>query len=349
MTTTLNKAFPGAGTYANIMYDTPFKISFGSELGKQNMINLLNCLIPDRHIDDITYEKTEQPGFFISEKKSIFDLSCKSGDDSFVVEMQITRKADYQARALFYSTFLLREQLLTPAEENRIRESGSRKALVRYSLKPVYVVSIINFQLDHASEEALRDGLVSSYSIRNDIADERMTEALHFVFLELGRMKYGPQEAHKCRSLVEKVAFAFKNGPKLEGKPEEFEDKFIKDLFHTMEIMGYTYEQRVAYEREILAELEHNSEITAAREDGMKEGIAQGMAQGMEKGIAQGIAQGMEKGMAQGMEKGMAQGMEKGIAQGRAGALVELARKMLSEGESREKIFSYTGLAEGQY
>ena len=67
------------GRYANIMLDTAFKISFGKEVGHQNMLDLLHCLLPELDIQEITYDDKEQPGLFLSEKRSIFDLSCTTG------------------------------------------------------------------------------------------------------------------------------------------------------------------------------------------------------------------------------------------------------------------------------
>ena len=102
--------------FANLMMDTAFKISFGKESGGQNMIYLLEKLLPGKHITEIEYTDKEHPGLFLSEKKSIFDLECKAGDESFVVEMQVQKKSSFQDRVLYYSTFLLREQLMTPLE-----------------------------------------------------------------------------------------------------------------------------------------------------------------------------------------------------------------------------------------
>ena len=54
------------------------------------MLDLLHCLLPELDIRDITYDDKEQPGLFLSEKKSIFDLSCTTGSgERIVVEMQI--------------------------------------------------------------------------------------------------------------------------------------------------------------------------------------------------------------------------------------------------------------------
>ena len=282
--------------FANVMLDTAFKISFGAEHGRENMLNLLGVLLPEKHITDIKYVDKEHPGLFLSEKKSIFDLECRAGDESFVVEMQVEKKSSFQDRVLYYSTFLLREQLMTPLEEMQARRGKKKKSkdneIADYRLKPVYVVSILNFSLKHSSAAALDRGLVSHYAIRNVRADENMTDALHFVFLELGRMKYKPEEDVRCKDALERLAFTIKNGKYFQKVPETFgDDAKINNLLKTMEIMKYTDEQRRRYEAEFFAELEKKSELKAAREDGLEQGIQQGIEKGMEKGLEQGKLQ----------------------------------------------------------
>ena len=162
--------------YADIMIDRGFKIVFGSPANKDLLISLLECLIPECRIADIRFLDKEVPGFTMQDKKTIFDLNCRAPDGkTFVVEMQLGQQTYFCDRALFYSTYPIREQLLSSGE-------GSGDGPARgYRLNPVYVVSIVNFCLPHESASVLREGLVSSYSLRSDRGNELMTDALHFV------------------------------------------------------------------------------------------------------------------------------------------------------------------------
>lgn len=49
--------------------------------------------------------------------------------------------------------------------------------------------------------------------------------------------------------------------------------------------MKYTEEQRRRYEAEIFATLEKNSELKAARDDGIEEGFERGVEKGIEQGV----------------------------------------------------------------
>ena len=61
----------------------------------------------------------------------------------------------------------------------------------------------------------------------------------------------------------------------------------------------------------------------------------------IKEGMEKGIKEGMEKGMKEGMKEGKKEGIEKGMKE----SMEKVAKKMLAEGESIEKIARYTGLS----
>ena len=132
--------------YANIMYDTAFKQVFGTAANQQLLIDLLECLIPGKQIAKVRFEDKEIPGFFVGDKKSVFDIFCTTdAGDTFVVEMQLHEQKYFADRLLFYSTYPVREQIVSPLLEERIRRS---QADVRrkdtYQLQPVYMIGILD-------------------------------------------------------------------------------------------------------------------------------------------------------------------------------------------------------------
>lgn len=69
----------GAGRYADLRIDEAFKKSFAKEGTKSNLIGLLERLIDGiGPIKDVTIEDKEIEGFFLSDKKSIFDVRVKA-------------------------------------------------------------------------------------------------------------------------------------------------------------------------------------------------------------------------------------------------------------------------------
>ena len=147
-----------------------------------------------------------------------------------IVEMQFSAQASFRDRMLYYSTFPIRSQLMerfkTIVEGG---ESASKK--MDYSLRPVYVISILNFKMKHDREETLEDGMISRYELRSERSGELMTDALHFVYLELDRLRWKQDEQDKCRTLLEQLAFSLKYGHLLKERPQDFEDELLRRLF----------------------------------------------------------------------------------------------------------------------
>ena len=303
--------------YANIMLDTAFKIVFGSAANKSLLIQLLECLIPGKKISSLKYEDKEIPGFFVTEKKTIFDLYCKTDKgERFVVEMQLHEQTHYCDRALFYSTYPIREQLITSKEEEKLRKKRKRKKINSYELKPVYMISILDHSLNHVSSDAIRDGLVSSYAIRADNGGELMTDSLHFIYLELGRLPYREDEAWKCETLVEKLAFAFKYMSILHERPAEFGEAFFRRLFQAAELATMTPLQRKQYDIDMFTEIDRRAQLAFAS----------------------------EKGLAEGREKGLREGQEQGLREAAYG----IARRMIERGFPAVDIAEMTGLSEDE-
>lgn len=315
-------AHPLYGTcqrYADIMIDSAFKMVFGSAANMDIMIALLECLIPDKKIARLEFHDKEIPGFFVIEKKTIFDLYCKTPEgETFVVEMQLSGETYFTERALFYATYPLREQLITPLEERKSLRRGRKKQIRNYHLNPVYMVSILNFTLPHEDVSCLREGLVSSYSLRSDEGNEQMTDALHFIYLELGRLPYGVTEMGKCRTLLEKLAFALKYISFLEDRPLEFSEEFFRRLFHAAELANMTKDERENYDHDMTTYIDEVARIDYAMERGERIGL--------------------EKGERLGLEKGEQIGLEKGILLGREKMKEEWVRRMVEAGISPEVI-----------
>ena len=163
--------------------------------------------IPEKRIKKLEFRPTEQHGLALSDKMSNFDAVCTSeSDEMFIVEMQGLPQDYYADRMLCYASFPIRMQL---AEKlNKVR-SGEIKPM-DYSLLPIYVVSFVNFTIEHEKEEILQEGLVSRYSICSPKTGELMTDSLQFVYLELGRLGVNFGEHGKCHNLVEQLAYSMK-------------------------------------------------------------------------------------------------------------------------------------------
>ena len=134
-------------------------------------------------------------------------------------------------------------------------------------------------------------------------------EKLTFKYVEIAKFDKTPD---KLRTLNDKWLYALKNLPTLGDRPKELRDKIFDKLFAEAEIAKFTKKELREYEDSLKAYRDIKNSLDTARE--------------------------------QGFEKGH----EKGRAEGRDERSFEIAREMLADGESMEKIMRYTGLAETQ-
>ncbi|MBO4341198.1 MAG: hypothetical protein J5835_07210, partial [Bacteroidales bacterium] len=112
---------------------------------------------------------------------------------------------------------------------------------------------------------------------------ELMTNALHFIFLELGRLKVNYGEEDKCKSLYEKFAYSVKYMHLMDHRPEGYDEQLIKKLFYAAEYAGLTPEQQDKYDKLMTTELDIIAQQQFAHNKGLEEGIAKGQAEGETK------------------------------------------------------------------
>lgn len=277
---------PQEPRYACILFDSTFKAVICTPENEDLLIEIIELLIPGKHITSITFLNSEKHGFVVSEKSVTFDLLCKDDDtgEEFLVEVQNSDQKSYRDRVLAYATYPIREQLASKL--STLKEKGQKFGM-DYSLKPIYVISLVNFNFAHEDEGALENGYISRYELRNGHNLELLTPNLNFVFLELDRLKLGPKDWYKCNGLLEKFVFSMKYMHELNEVPYNFEDYLLGRLFFAAELANMTIIERENYEKSMRTELDRIAELDFAREAGK----AEARAEGHEAGLAEGLAQ----------------------------------------------------------
>ena len=133
--------------YVNPLSDWGFKRLFGTEMNKDLLLGFLRSLFPERGISDIAYLRNERQNLSERERDSVFDVVCTDPSGSqFVVEMQKRTQRYFRDRALYYAAHPIIEQ--------------GRKGSWNYRLKPVCVVGILNFAMEH--EYGRKQGLLTA-------------------------------------------------------------------------------------------------------------------------------------------------------------------------------------------
>ena len=210
--------------YAELLCDFMFKRLFGSEANKDVLISFLNTILEDVEIVEVDFIPTEHHGMTEDDRKVIFDIACKcKSGASFIIEMQKGYQKYFKERALYYTTYPINKQGRDAHDLHIKRKSeGVEEGDFRwdYNLQPVTVVAILNFQFVHVDSWP-KDEYRSSYRLYEDTYDEVMTDALRFVFLELGRF-------NKCiwelESISEKWMYLLKHMHEMVEIPKEFSD-----------------------------------------------------------------------------------------------------------------------------
>ena len=287
--------------------DWGFKKLFGTEANKEILLEFLRDLFPDKRIEEIAYLNNENQGLSESDRKSVFDVVCRTvAGDRFIVEVQKKDQRYFMERSLYYSTF--------PVQEQGLRGDWD------FRLTPVYMVGILNFALKHdcpggiAAENAGNPKLIHRYDLRERETGELMTDNLHFVFIEVGAFDRKEEE---LESVMDKWMFVL-----------ALQERIFRKLFEAAQIAAMPHEEQVLYRDNMMTENDYRNCIDFARE----EGIAEGHASGFAEGIAEGEA------------RGLAVGEAKGRAEGKSETLVAVAKSMKAMNLPMETIIQATGL-----
>ena len=250
--------------YVNFYTDFAFKKLFGTEANKDLLISFLNSLLDRKdgaEIIDLTYLNSENLGDSISERRAIYDVYCQTANDErFIVEMQKAKQDHFQDRAIYYSSFAIREQ----------GQKGNKDNLPwDYRLSPVYVVGILNFKMDDADESSK---VITKVKLKDD-DNKDFSDKLNFIFVEMPKFRKTEAE---LETFMDKWFYVIKNLYQLQDKPEALTEGIFRKLFDVAEIAAFTKEERYDYEESLKNFRDMYNTISSAERKGRAEGRAEG-------------------------------------------------------------------------
>lgn len=254
--------------YLNPYTDFGFKKLFGEEGSKDLLTDFLNQLLPaHRQIHHLYFKNTENLPDVSLERKAIFDIYCQNvNGEQFIVEMQKAKLHFFKDRALFYSTFPIREQ--------------AKKGDWDFRLTPVYYVAILDFKYDETEEQ---ERLLREVALK-DQEGKLFCDKLHFRFLQ---MPLFTKQAHELTTHFDKWLYFLKNLSSFEHIPTILNEPLFQKAFDILEAANLNPEQLDTYQKSLHSYWEVNSAIDTARKDGLEKGLAQGLEQGLEQGDRQ--------------------------------------------------------------
>ena len=255
--------------YINFYTDFAFKKIFGTEANKDLLISFLNCLLNlqgDKEIANLTYLNSEQLGEAASERRAIYDVYCKTAaGERFIVEMQKAEQDHFIDRSIYYSSFAIREQAQKGVVDRRLWD---------YSLSPVYVVGILNFEMDETNERSNK--VITRVKLKDD-ENKDFSDKLNFIFLEMPKFR---KKETELETLMDKWLYVIKNLYQLESKPAALTEGVFRRLFDIAEIAAFTKEERYDYEESLKNFRDLYNTLSTAERKGRAEGEAIGIAKG---------------------------------------------------------------------
>ncbi|XOF32330.1 MAG: Rpn family recombination-promoting nuclease/putative transposase [Candidatus Electrothrix sp. YB6] len=258
--------------YINLFTDYGFKKIFGEEPNKNLLLDFLNELLKEEQgeIRDLTYLKTEQLGDTDIDRKAIFDLYCENErGEKFIVELQKSKQNFFKDRALYYSTFPIREQA----------ERGDWN----FKLKAVYTVAILDFVFDEDKNQPEK----YRYDVKlSDIETNRVFyDKLTFIYLEMPKFSKNLDE---LKTRFDKWLYVIRNLNRLERIPDMLREQVFEQLFDTAEIARFTPDQVRSYEKSLKYYRDMKNSLDTAFDEGRVEGKEEGRVEGKEEGRVEG-------------------------------------------------------------
>ena len=292
----------------NLRSDVGFKAVFADRNNKDILIGVLNQILPpEARIEDIKeYSDREQRRDVPYGKKTVLDLVCVDRDDrTFVVEMQASEEDSFFERCVYYASGLYHLEL-----SDGVRYKG---------LRPVYVVSFLNYRLRHDDESLWdTDHFISHWRFTEKRTGMVADQTISVIFVE---MTLFTKTLEECVTEFDRLFYIFKNSDGFQRIPEWIEEAggISRRLAEACEVAAFDKEKKLKYEIDKMNE----GDIQAQKEYAVR------------------------KGLEEGLQKGLREGREEGLEQGREETRLSIARKLFEAGTPVDVIVNCTGVDDG--
>ena len=242
--------------FIDLKIDFAFKFVFGTQGKEDLLLNLIDSILPDKHIVSVALGPQEQMPDNPEKRRSIYDIHCTTESGTHItVEMQYAKQSDFNNRMVYYSSYTLRNSLKRGDEG--------------FEYPELYVIGILDFLLPGVKENP---EVVNHYSVRNDRDDGIMlTDTLHYITIELPKFNKG---LHQLESPLDNLLYLFRYLGDLKEIPDYFKGKNLDKLFETSMFANMEPQLQDRYFREFMYEMDQKSRMRTAREDGIAEGRA---------------------------------------------------------------------------
>ena len=252
--------------YINPYTDFGFKRLFGEEANKDLLIDFLNSQLPEEHqIKTLEFRNTEQFGLVVHDRKTVFDIYCEGANgDHFIVEMQKASQRFFKDRALFWTSFLIRNQAPKGLVDGKPWD---------FDLKAIYLVAILGFEYDQADEKRK---FIRDVQLKDQDGD-LFYNKLRYRFLQ---MPLFTKTEAELVTRSDKWHYFLKHLESFDTIPAILREPIFERALATAEIANLTKEEAFQYEASQIAQWDNYSVLETAKFEGRAEGEAIGEARG---------------------------------------------------------------------
>ncbi len=241
--------------YLDPTNDYAFKKIFGEEKHKRIPIAFLNAVFGlkgKNRIIDLEFLNPVQLPEISARKESIVDLFVRDQSGSkYIVEMQASKIRGFEKRALFY------------AAKTYCTHFNSGEAY--HNLKKVVFLAITSYVMFPDKSSYKSDHVIlDNVTYQNDLKD------FSFTFVELPKFT---KEVHQLESLEEKWYYFLKHANESNEVDKLMESPEIREAYEVIERSSWTEQEFMEYERAAMAIADAKGALSAAKEDGIKEGF----------------------------------------------------------------------------
>ena len=250
------------GKFVNPFTDVGFKIIFGQEFSKPQLLDFLNTLLKDeRSITDLKFLDKEQIAIYDGDRSPIYDILCETEDgEKIIVEMQNREHPNFKERMLYYASEAITRQ----------GEKGTRWL---YDIKAVYMVAFTNFVLT-GYDDRLRIDVGLADLLHGGI----FCDKLRMICLQ---MPCFTKEREECANHFERWIFILKNMEILERMPWAAQNAVFQRLAEITEVSRLSKEDRLEYDHALKRYRDTLNAMTGAELKGIEKGRAEGRKEGL--------------------------------------------------------------------
>ncbi|MCH5242242.1 MAG: Rpn family recombination-promoting nuclease/putative transposase [Muribaculaceae bacterium] len=255
--------------------DFGFYNLYGTERGKENLIELLNSILHERlgyeSIVDLKLNPTENKGLNPDRKTTRYDVHCiTEKGHRIIVEMQNNWHQNFDNRIFYYGVEAISRQD-SRLDSNKVWD---------FSIDPVVTIAICNFHNRKSPDRA-----VNFYTFREEETNERYGNQLSLVFLHLPAF---PDIEEECETFLEKIIYSMKNMESIQTMEKipfsTGEGDFFSRIAERSRYSALDEDERLAYDRWLKHENDRLLELEYARRDAIEKGLAEGRAEGITEG-----------------------------------------------------------------